>query len=677
MKQKNVEIDDEKILAEIESLLTDSIDNNQAYNTKQERFYKLRMRMREGKKTFPFEGASNLRMPTGDTKIRKVKAALANVIFGIRPVVQVIPGPSGDETISRKIEKFLDHLIMDKMQLYPKALIAIDQTLEKGMSFLKPYWKNETTVRIETLKAEDFEINELLYITDPEVPTDEKLTSLADILEADMSDALYSDNEEALEKALEEILNGETEVSVRLFDEICDYPDVCHVSSEYLYVPSNSPFNLQDCESICHEFFLPKRKVLANKDKGWQVDKIKDFLDVGASVSNNSLNEKLTDQLKQRREGIERLNKTGDVRIQEFYCWYDLDGDDVPEKCLITIAADFRKVLRAITLPSKSGKWPFVKTVWEVIDDRFYASRGLIEIIEDIIKEIDIQHMQKLDQQTIRNNPMFVYRVGMVNPNMVKFQMNQAIPVKGTMDLKNVVDVLNSNNPNVEFSYEKEEQTLLGRVEELIGQMDFTLHSQVNKREPRTLGEVNLQMNNMQTVFSMDATVLTQSFSELFNMIWELWCEHGKDEYEFAYFGQEGTETIKLKREELQGKYKVVIRGNDTNTNPQIRLQKAQAILAASTNPVALQTGVVTPIQVAESYARYYQELNVHNWEKLVNMQPQPPAPPQQQQEVVPTFDELTDGEKAQILARKGVNPDLQGRALNKQQELAEAQSGQ
>jgi len=300
------------------------------------------MRMREGKKTFPFEGASNLRMPTGDTKIRKVKAALANVIFGIRPVVQVVPGPSGDANVARKIEKFLDHLIMDIMQIYPKALIAIDQTLEKGMSFLKPYWKNETTVRIERLKAEDFEINELLYITDPNVPKDEKLTSLADITEADMSEAVYSENEEGLEKALEEIMDGKTEVDVRLFDEICDYPDVCHVSSEYLYVPSNSPFNLQDCESVCHEFFLPKRKVLANKDKGWEVDKIKEFLDSSASVSNNSLNEKLTDQLKQQREGIERLNKTGDVRIQEFYCWYDLDEDGVPEKCIITIAADFR-----------------------------------------------------------------------------------------------------------------------------------------------------------------------------------------------------------------------------------------------------------------------------------------------------------------------------------------------
>lgn len=677
MKQKNVEIDDNKILASIDNFLNDSIQNTQEYSTKQERFYKLRMRMRDGKKTFPFEGASNLRMPTGDTKIRKIKAALANVVFGIRPVVQVVPGPSGDDRVARKIEKFLDHLIMDKMQIYPKALIAIDQTLEKGMSFLKPYWKNEVTVRIETLKAEDFNINELLYITDPSVPKDEKLTSLADITEAEMSEAVYSDNEESLEKALEEILDGKTEVDVRLLDEICDYPDVCHVSSEYLYVPSNSTFNLQDCEFLCHEFFLPKRKVMANKDKGWEVNKIEEFLTEGTSASNNSMNEKLTDLLKQRREGIERLNKTGDVRIHEVYCWHDLDGDGVPEKCVITIAADFRKVLRAITLPSKSGKWPFVKTVWEVLDDRFYASRGVIEIIEDIIKEIDIQHMQKIDQQTIRNNPMFVYRVGMVNPNMVKFQMNQAIPVKGTLDLKNVVDVLNANNPNVEFSYEREEQGLLARVEELIGQMDFSLHNQMNKREARTLGEVNLQMNNMQTVFSMDATVFTQSFSELFNMIWELWCEHGKDEYEFAYFGQEGTETIKLKREELQGKYKVVLRGNDTNTNPQVRLQKAQAILQASTNPIALQTGVVTPLQIAEAYARYYQELNVNNWEKLVNMQPQPPVPPQQKPPITPTFEELTDAEKAQLLAREGIQPDIQGRSLNKQQEIVEAQGGQ
>ena len=87
------------------------------------------------------------------------------------------------------------------------------------------------TARIEKLKAEDFDVNQLLYIVDPEVSEDEKLTALADITEADMSDRVRSDNEESLEKILNDILDGETDLDVNLLDEVCDYPDVCHVST--------------------------------------------------------------------------------------------------------------------------------------------------------------------------------------------------------------------------------------------------------------------------------------------------------------------------------------------------------------------------------------------------------------------------------------------------------------
>lgn len=667
-KKKEVNVNEE-ILTYLDSRLNDSIQNTSAYAQKQERFYKLRMRLRNGKKSFPFEGASDLRQPTADTKIRKAKAALSNLIFGVRPVVQVIPGPSGNEQVARKVEKFLDHLIMDVMQTDIKSLIAIDQELEKGMYFIKPYWRTESTTRLETLKAEDFTVDEISMMVDPDVPEDLKIEGLVEVLEVDMSDRVQSKNLKALDEVLDQISKGEAEIKVTLWDEIYDAPDISLVSPEFLFVPSNSPFSVQECEFLCHEFFLPLRVVKANKDKGWEIEDVEE-LENFQSYDDRSL----TNILKDRREGIERIKNEGVVKIHEIYCWYDLNGDGYDEKCVFTVLPDFDKVVRKITLPFKSGKWPFVKLVWEMIDDRFYASRGLVEIIEDIIKEIDIQHMQKIDQQTIRNNPMFVYRVGMVNPNMVKFLPNQGIPVKGSLDLKNVVDVLNANNPNVEMSYEREEQTLLGKVEELIGQMDFTLHNQINKREPRTLGEVNLQQQNMNTTFSMDAMIHTRCFGELFAWIWELWCEYGKDSYEFAYFGGNGAEKIKLTREEIQGKYKIVVRGNDQNTNPQVRIQKAQAILQGVLNPVALQTGISTPQQIIEGYAEYYQQLGVDNWQRFVNTKPQ--APPQPEQPVVPSFADLTDGEKMQLLKRRGIEPDVDGRHLQKQQELMEASGG-
>ena len=76
------------------------------------------------------------------------------------------------------------------------------------------------------------------------------------------------------------------------------------------------------------------------------------------------------------------------------------------------------------------------------------------------------------------------------------------------------------------------------KVEELIGQVDFTLQSMINKREPRTLGEVEMQQQNMQQVFSLDASIFTGQFTELFNWVYDLYCQYGEDKYEFMYFGK-------------------------------------------------------------------------------------------------------------------------------------------
>jgi hypothetical protein len=255
----------------------------------------------------------------------------------------------------------------------------------------------------------------------------------------------------------------------------------------------------------------------------------------------------------------------------------------------------------------------------------------------------------------------------MINKNTMQFAWGQGMPVSGMQPLNDIIAPLNNNNPNVEFSYEREQMLLEGRVEELIGQSDFTLQSMINKRQPRTLGEVGMQQQSMQNIFSLDADLMRGSFQELFNWIWELWCQYGDEKYEFAYFGQNGYEPIRLTKEEVQGKYKITVRGNDQNTNPQVRLQKAQMILQMQENPAAMQTGVVTPQNLANGMKRALQELDIDGWEELITM-PQPPPKPTLEQ-IAPSFKpkmkDLTQFEQAQVLGAMGMQPDTRGRRMN------------
>jgi len=179
-----------------------------------------------------------------------------------------------------------------------------------------------------------------------------------------------------------------------------------------------------------------------------------------------------------------------------------------------------------------------------------------------------------------------------------------------------------------------------------------------------------MQSQGMQNMFTLDADLFRMAFEELFNWVWELWCQYGDEEYEFAYFGRNGYEPIKMTKEETQGKYKISIRGNDQNTNPQVRLQKTQMITQMQSNPVALQTGVISPINIANGYKMALQEMDIPNWEELV-MPPEMIAQQMQQQQQMPQTQDirikpkdLTDAEIAQILQSRKIQPDIQGRAL-------------
>lgn len=622
----------------------------------QKKWHKLRYRIKNTK-TFPFKGCSNLRMPTVDIKLRKVKAALLNVLFGIRPIVTVEPEDGVSWQAAKKIEKYLDHCAMDKIGMKEKMAILIDRSLEKGFYLAKPYWRLETTTRIETLSLDDISLQEALAFFAPETTPQMMQAMVAQKLQVDLHPMVAKENRQEVDRVLIQILKGEEEVKFELKDVLYNNPDISFCPPERVYVPTTSGYDPQGCDYIIHEYFMPLRQIKANvKGKGWngrEVGKI----EISKGID---LNDKEIDVEKEQREGIQRIQSTSQnlVRIYECYCFYDINGDGVEEKCVFTVAPDFNAELRAITLPFYSGKYPFVKFFYELADDRWFSHRGIPELIEDIAKEIDIQHMQKIDYGTITNIPLFAYRAGFVNEGTTQFGFGQGIPVGGMNAINDVFQPINMHNPNIDLSYQKEQMSLELKVEELIGQIDFGLHSQINKRQPRTMGEVQHQVNSAQSVFSLDADLYRGQFASLMTWIFELLVQYGDDNYAFNYVDPMTgkPEKVDLSREDIQGKYKIRIRGNDRNTNPQRRMEKAQFVLQDSY--AAFQAGVLHPKALINARRRAYQMLEVESPEEFL----QPPPPKPQELDIKLKGEDLTEFEQAQVLKMQGITPDIQAR---------------
>jgi hypothetical protein len=191
----------------------------------------------------------------------------------------------------------------------------------------------------------------------------------------------------------------------------------------------------------------------------------------------------------------------------------------------------------------------------------------------------------------------------------------------------------------------------------------------INKRQPRTLGEVQMQSQAANMVFSLDASMFANSLTEIFTQILEL-CQQYMPERIFTLIvGQEGVQPLNISRDEIQGKYHIACRGNDINSNPQLRAQKAFARVQVLLNPQLAMTGVVNPMNVFNILKNYLQSDGELMWQTMITP-PQPPPP--QPLPVKVDMDNLEDGEKAQVLARMGIKPDMMGRQLKSQATLQE-----
>lgn len=647
---------DQDVVGIVKGWMSKSDGERAQWRDDQSKWYKLRMRIKK-KKDYPFPNCSNIRLPTLDNKIKKLKAQTINSLFGIRPLVQAVPAPGGNWQTAIKIEKFLDHLLSDVMCVYNDMVITIDQAYEKGFFLQKVYWKLETQERIDQFDVDDLTLQETVQLY--QLPLEEACNWLAKKYDVDRHKYVWADNYNKLKKAAEKILAAQYKVTITTEDVTYNFPSIALISPDECYVPSDGGYDPQNLPYFIHEFYVTKEEAQANVTaKGWDINSV-EFI-----TTLTELIEEIK-TVKDNKEGVTHFKKTGKLRVAE--CFGYVNG----KRQCITIFPDFNKLAKQSDMPTPTGRIPVVKYYHELREDRWYHHRSLADIIEDLVKEIDIQHMQKIDRQTIVNSPKYVYRAGLVNTQTTQFMFGQGIPVQGMQSLGDIIAPLNDYNQAAEFSYDREQQILKAEIDEYTGQVDYTLSQQVNRREPRTAEEVAAQSQLAQVVTSLDSAMFRQSFEQLVNLVFEMWCEYGDDEYEFSYFGENNYEPIKLTKEELQGKYKVVVRANDNNTNPRVRLAKAREILQSVVG--GLQIGVTTPINVINAYKRFFQELDVNNAEELYTMpQPKQPGVPDK---TMPKFEDLEEAEQSQILMRLGIKPDHMSRVADKMRQIQNERS--
>ena len=671
--------DDSKLFKSLYDRIQDAQTVRGTWNQKMDYYYRMRMRIRK-EKNFPFVGCSNLRLPTIEKYIRKIKAALFNVVWGIKPHAMVISEPNTNPEAAWKLETYMDWLLDTKIRFPKKLSILIDKMLEKGFCVAEPIWKMADEKRQFEIDLADIP-REMLVQVFSLVDDESLVESIAKLFSVDMSESVRYENTKALTEAIGKLRTGERKVKLTLADETYNNVEINIHDPENVYVPVDSGINPQDARFVAYEVYEPWDVVRQKAKSGVYdkavVDEMEAYsqvpVDQPPSQGNSSFNNMFrTSQVTEdMREGISRINNPSRlVKLWRVYAWYDLDDDGMEERNVFILAPEWKRTLSKFPFTYSHKKWPCIRFDSEVVDDKWYSPRGVPEMLEDIDKEINAQHNQKIDQQTIRNTPMFAFRSGIINPRLVKFIPGQGIPVNGMTPLNDAISVLNNTNSNAEFSYRDEEMLLKSEIQELYGQVDYSLQSQINRREPRTASEATQAQQSANLVFSLDSTLFGESMSELFGQIVGLTQQYLQDSVYFQVVGE--GQTVHLTREEIQGEFQVRIRGNDVNTNGARRLEMAQAKIQMLANPYSIQSGMYTPVNHYYALKEYLQETGDVFWDKKISVPqpPPPPSPPPAITNIKTNFAELSPTEKAQVLVSAGIKPDLQAHIMDKQLEV-------
>jgi len=589
-KQNEVKFSSEDIrnqfVKDLNGEIDDAIAARGKWENRQTRWYKKRYGIRP-KKSFPWPGCANLHIPLTDKTIRKIKPSYVNLIWASMPYVcdfvGMGMGPEDDTAAAELNEPFFDWLFKVRMRAFKPTVLLVDKMLEKGFSLAKILWETKTRRYTQTISLKDIPPKWRQVIEDPLTTDDELAQYLADAVEFNLDDENES---KQVWDAVRKYREGDQEFQFEMEEFEYNAPKLLCKDPKDVIVPADTT-DLQLARWIAdRSWFTYNDLKLGAYDEKYEDSAVKDL---GARLNKTSTGQKpnvkrdlsqysTLESTKDNREGMSDFIANSDlIEIMEVCCYYDINGDGIDEKCILTYPKEYPEIiLRFIEYPYAHNRWPYVKIPFEYNDERYHSPRGAVEILDPIQTEITVQHNNKLDRQTLTTAPFFKFVPGTINPSNIRFIPNQGVPVP-RMDVLEVVQL-----QDMSYSFEKEEMILKAWAEEYIGVMDFGIGNVAKMSERRTATEIDALKQDRNQVFSLDARIFQDAMAEVYYQTWALWMQYGEDEIHIKITGQPKPRMVR--KEDIMGQFNIVPSGTLQNTNPVMEAQKSLADITQFAN---------------------------------------------------------------------------------------------
>lgn len=568
--------------------ITEERSKRAFWDTAVDRYIALRYGWRV-KKTHPWPGCANYVMPLIDTDIARVKPSYVNLV-NVSPIVNFEPYGAEDIEAARKRELLFDWRMKQKVDYFKEYVTGIDHMLIQGAVIFKVNWKYSTRTYYKQIDLKELSEEVLQALYDPRMD-DQMLYRI--IVEEFLVDDSFDENKEEIFKVVKEFRDGKSQFDMRLVEAKDDRPELtaCSIRDDITFPVDTCDLN--DAQFIDYTFTRSKNELkIAMRDGRYEKFSDAEIESWGNSVPHD------------RRRIARDYDRDDTIWLHETCVWYDIDGDGIDERCIVTWPdADPKSFLRFIELPYDHGMWPYVLVKRELTGSGAYESRGYGALGEDFQTAVTTFVNQSVDNGTIVNTPRTKYKRGSIaNIRNIRYVPGEALEV-----LTNLEDVKVEQNGNSSQGFLfQSAQYFKSWSDQRTGNLSSGITSPNNTpgqglSGQKTAKEIGLVEQLQSEVQSLDLQVFQYQMAKVYYQIDALYEQFGSDEEEILITNEK---PMKISRREIQGKFNIVPNGKLDNSNPALRAAKAFKLMQIFLNDPMIDQRRLKELYLTESDVR-------------------------------------------------------------------------
>lgn len=598
------------ISKEIEEMKTGRAD----WEVRQDIWTKKRYGIR-APKSFPWPGAANFVLPQIDSDINRLKPAYINLAFGVSPVCAFEPYGPEDVEPAKKREMLFDWRLKQKVKFFEPYCLGVDYGLQRGYTVFEIGWKFETRKYTKYLDLADIPTDILEVFFMPEVDDDALFHIISEEIKPDMA---FQENVDEIKRVVQDFRNGESKFEMTFIEKSENRAEAVALDPrDEIFFPAWVR-NLQESPITDRPFWTTKNNILQKMREG----RYEEYDENNVSSWAKRGEGKVSDSIKRVRDGVEdREMCDDDILCHRVYTWYDVDGDDVLEKVIITYPdADPEAILMFIEVPYDHGQFPLVAVRREINDSPIMSSRGIPALDDDFQTGISTLFNQDIDAGTIATTPTVVAR-----KNSVKNLKNlRYVPGLVIETEQGVADYGIAQQPNVGQPHRfASMQYLKAWANDRIGNRTAAVSQPNNpsgaglqgQKTAREVSEIAASSGELQ---SLDLLIWQTQMADVYFQIDSLYNQFG-DEEEYVSITNE--EPVKVTRKEQQGRFNIIPNGKLDNSNPVLRANKALTVMQLFRGDPDIDQQELKRLYITEIDPKYAKRLILSNQARMAQAQ--------------------------------------------------------